>query len=357
VLAILAAGALAATGFVIVPRSLEALAWRQAADDPPALARLGLRQALTPVRVTAEIDAALAGNDGDLGASFVALADREGVTVDPSQRTRVTAALDASQAPAQMARDFAQGFATGKAAALPGYAGIIAGDLTAYGDIRDLWREGAKLWTGEPHDELVLGLAAVGLALTGMTVATIGSALPARGGVTLVKAARKSGRLSPTLAASTTHILHEAVDLKALQGAVRSAARFDVSGAREGVRAAVRPAALGRLRGIADNSLVFYRRAGARATQDALGLAHDAGEVRKAARLAEHYGSSTRAALKVLGRGALVLVGSLMTLAGWVLTGLVWLWATLLGVAALTRWLTRWLWPRRPARTRFSMIL
>jgi len=86
----------------------------------------------------------------------------------------------------------------------------------------------------------------------------------------------------------------------------------------------------------------------ARATQDALGLAHDAGEVRRAARLAENYGSGTRAILKVLGRGALVLVGGRITLAGGMLTGVVWLWATLLGVAALTRWL----WPRRPAQTR-----
>jgi hypothetical protein len=31
------------------------------------------------------------------------------------------------------------------------------------------------------------------------------------------------------------------------------------------------------------------------------------------------------------------------------LTGVGWLWATVLGVAALTRWL----WPRRPAQIRF----
>jgi len=339
-----------------VPRSLEALAWHQTADDPPALAKLGLRQALTPARTAEEIEATLAGNDVDLAASFVALADREGVAVDPSQRARVMAAADASHAPGQITQDFAQGFARGEAATLPGYAGMVAGDLTAYGDIRDLWREGTKLWAGQPYDELVLGLAAVGLALTGITVATIGSALPARGGVTLVKAARKSGRLSPALAASTARVLHVAVDLKALHDAVRSAARLDVARARQGVRTAVRPAALGRLRAVADDSLVLYRRAGARTTQDALGLAHDAGEVRKAARLAEHYGGSTRAVLKILGRGALVLVGSLMTFAGWMLAGVVWLWATVLGVAALTRALTRWFWPRWPAQTRSPAV-
>jgi hypothetical protein len=83
-----------------------------------------------------------------------------------------------------------------------------------------------------------------------------------------------------------------------------------------------------------------------------IGLEHDAGEVHRAGRLAEHYEGSTRAVLKVLGRGALVLVGSLMSLAGWMLTGIVWLWATLLGVVALTRGLARGVWPRRPAQTR-----
>ncbi|MFL5360286.1 MAG: hypothetical protein ACJ79W_26630 [Myxococcales bacterium] len=313
-----------------------------------------LEKALTPSVVAAEIDVALAAEDPDLAASFLTLADQHGLIIAPGQRTRVAEALKASEAPGQIATEFAEGFATGEATSLSGMAGILAGDITAYGDLRDLWREGSKLWNGEPHDELVLGLAAVGLGLTGLTVATAGGALPARSGLTLVKTARKAGKLSPALAARTTRVLQDVVDLGALKAAAKSAARFNVTAAREAVQGAIRPTHLARLRGLADDGVTLYRRAGARAAQETLALAQNAGEVKKAARLAERYGSGTRAVLKVLGRGAFLLAGALVTLASWALTATLWLWAALAFIVALTRWLTRLLWPRRRRRRRWQ---
>ena len=49
---------------------------------------------------------------------------------------------------------------------------------------------------GEPADELVLGLAGVGLAVTAGTYASLGAGAPGRIGLTVVKAARKTGRMS-----------------------------------------------------------------------------------------------------------------------------------------------------------------
>ncbi|WP_048709234.1 hypothetical protein [Microvirga massiliensis] len=350
VLLVAAALVLIAIGFRISPYAREALAWWE--DDPQALAAMRLEKALTPSVVAAEIDVALAAEDPDLAASFLTLADQHGLMVAPVQRARVAEALKASEAPGQIATEFAEGFATGEATSLPGMAGILAGDVTAYGDLRDLWREGSKLWNGEPHDELVLGLATVGLGLTGLTVATAGGALPARSGLTLVKTARKAGKLSPALAARTARVLQDVVDLGALKAAAKSAARFNVTAAREAVQGAIRPAHLARLRGLADDGVTLYRRAGARAAQETLALAQNAGEVKKAARIAERYGSGTRAVLKVLGRSAFVLVGALVTLASWALTATLWLWAALAFIIALTRWLTRLLWPRRRRRKR-----
>src|SRR4029079_17673750 len=74
-------------------------------------------------------------------------------------------------------------------------AGTTLGDLFVFGDIRDALREGTRYVRGEQVDRLVLGLAATGIAITAGTYATFGAAAPARAGVTLVKAARKTGRL------------------------------------------------------------------------------------------------------------------------------------------------------------------
>jgi hypothetical protein len=349
-LLLVVASLLVVAGVRMLPYAREALAWWE--DDPPALAALRLEKSLTSSRVVAEIEAAFAARDPDLAASFLALADRSGLPVAPEQRRRVADALAAGDAPGQMAAEFAEGLATGEATSWSGMAGILAGDLTVYGDLRDLWHQGSKLWAGEPHDELVLGLATVGIGLTGVTIATAGGALPARGGLTLLKTARKAGKLSPALAAGTTRVLRDVVDLGALRGAAKATARFDVTAAREAVQGAIRPAHLARLRGLADDGMVLYRRAGPRATQDALALAQNAGELKKAARIAESYGSGTRAVLKILGRGAFVLAGALITLAGWMITGLLWIWTVLALVVVLTRWLTRLLWPSRRARRR-----
>jgi hypothetical protein len=75
------------------------------------------------------------------------------------------------------------GFATGEPNDGAGLAGTATGDLFGFGDIRDAVREGGRLALGQPADELVLGLAGVGLAITAGTYATLGAAVPARVGL------------------------------------------------------------------------------------------------------------------------------------------------------------------------------
>ena len=55
-----------------------------------------------------------------------------------------------------------------------GLAGTALGDLFVFGDIRDAVREGSRYAHGETDDELVLGLACVGIALTAGTYASFG---------------------------------------------------------------------------------------------------------------------------------------------------------------------------------------
>src|SRR5690606_22123293 len=80
--------------------------------------------------------------------------------------------------------------------------------------------EGKRLVSGEEVDQLVLGLAAAGLAITAMTYASAGAASPVRAGLSLVKGARKTGRLSEGLAQWGARSAREVVDGPALRQAV-----------------------------------------------------------------------------------------------------------------------------------------
>ncbi|WP_328986308.1 hypothetical protein [Thiorhodovibrio winogradskyi] len=91
-------------------------------------------------------------------------------------------------------------------------AGVIT-DFFVIGDLRDLAAQGSNWVQGEEVDEVVAALAAIGVVATAAqvasaaaTVGTAGAAAPAaagttgvKGGVTILKAARKLGKLPPWL--------------------------------------------------------------------------------------------------------------------------------------------------------------
>src|SRR5439155_1317092 len=92
-------------------------------------------------------------------------------------------------------------------------------DLAVFGDIRDVVREGKHLAMGEDTDRLVLGLATAGLAVTAATYISVGGMAPVRAGLTLVKDARKVGRLGEGLAEWTGRSVRQMVDTPVLQNA------------------------------------------------------------------------------------------------------------------------------------------
>ncbi len=186
----LAIGALA-----IAPRAYEAQWLLAAQDDPAALADHAVARSLTTATAEREINAALAVNDADLAKSFLDLAHDHKVRVDPALSEKVEVAVADAASTSRSLESFARGLITGEPDDLSGLAGTAVGDLFVFGDIRDAVREGSRLATGQDANELILGLACVGLVVTAGTYATVGLAAPARAGLTVVKAAGKTGRI------------------------------------------------------------------------------------------------------------------------------------------------------------------
>jgi hypothetical protein len=177
---------LAIAALTFGPRGFEAQSFLIAQDDPSELVERRLDRAFTAAVAAREIRAALAADDAELAASFVELARDRNVPVEAALAAQVEAANTTAANATRAAGSFARGLVVGEPEDLVGLVGTTVGDLFVIGDIRDAVREGTRLAMGEPADELVLGLAGLGLAVTAGTYATLGAGAPGRVGLSVI---------------------------------------------------------------------------------------------------------------------------------------------------------------------------
>jgi hypothetical protein len=311
-----AAVALALVSAYVVPRAVAALG---GLDDPARIADYALDGRFDAGVAQREIAAALAAHDADLAQSFVDLAADRHVAIDPAQVEKVNAATAEAATTRHKVESFARGLVTGEPDDMAALAGTTLGDLFVFGDIRDALREGKRLATGEQADELVLGLACVGIAITAGTYATFGAAAPARVGLTLAKAARKTGRISAEFAASLAPLVRRAVDWRPLRRAATNVSLAGPALAERAAREAVKVERAGGLLQLAGDVGRVERAAGGRAALDGLKIAKEPADITRVAKLAEKEGSRTRAILKVAGRGAITIAAFAIDASIWLL--------------------------------------
>ena len=307
-----ALGVFAVLAASMTPRGFNALALFAIQDDPVAIAARALDEKFNGAVANREIAAALAAKDADLAQSFVDLAAERQVAIDPQLAADVTAARAQSASARGQAASFTRGLITGEPTDGAALAGTAVGDLFVFGDLRDLTREGIHSGRGEPVDELVVGLAAAGVAITAGTYATLGVIAPLRVGLTLIKAAVRTGRLSVDLTAALGRLLRQAFvrgpgSLVAVR-AVRETVKVERAG--------------GLLHFVRDIGRVESK-AGTQAALDGLKIAESPAEMSRLAKLAEKEGSKTRAIFKLLGRGAITLAAAAADLAMWMLGALI----------------------------------
>jgi hypothetical protein len=353
-LALAVASAFAA--LAAAPRAFEAQFLLAAEDDPAALADHAVARSFDAAVAAREIDAALAANDPDLAMSFLALARERNLPIDPTLAEKVERANAGLAIAVRSLGSFARGLVAGEAEDVPGLAGTAVGDLFVLGDVRDALREGTRLAGGRDGDELVLGLACVGLAVTAGTYATVGAAAPARVGLTVVKAARKTGRLGGAMAAWINRSLREVVDWTALKRAINSASIAEPAAAMRGAREAVRIEKAQELVRLVGDVGRVQARAGTRAALDGLKLAEGSRDMSKIARLAAAKGGKTRAILKLAGRSAIVLTVGTFNLATWLFWAIVTLFSFVSSLKRMTERITERYCVRRKLR-RVRLVL
>jgi len=334
------------------PHARDAGALLATQDDPAALSDIRLNSALrnSPELIAQNIEAALAANDADLAKSFMELAEAKNIPVSEDLSRRVADAVTEENSTSHFAKRFATGLVTGNADDVASLSGTVAGDLFVFGDIRDVVREGKHLAMGEDTDRLVLGLAAAGLAVTAATYVSVGGAAPVRAGLTLVKDARKVGRLGEGLTQWAGRSAREMVDAPMLQNAVATASVARPGEAITAIKAAFRAEKAGGLVRLAKDVGRIGEKAGTKGALDTLRIAEGPKDVTRAARLAEAKGGQTRAIVKLLGRGALLLAAGAFNLTLWVFGALLALFGLLSSIKAATERLTMSYLQRKKAR-------
>ncbi len=320
--ALVAAALLAGLACYVVPRGLDANTQLAGEDDPAQIADRALDHTFDAERAQREIAAALTAKDPELAQSFVELAADRHVTIDPALTAQVDAAVAEAATARHAAESFALGLATGEPNDMAGLAGTTLGDLLVIVDIRDAVREGGRMALGQPADELVLGLACVGLAITAGTYATLGAAAPARIGLSVAKVARKTGQLGGELAGYMARALRGVVDWGRLKQAIVGASISEPALAIHAAREAVKVERAGGIMNLARDVGRVQAKAGTQAALDSLKIAETPREMAQVAKLAEKEGGKTRAILKTLGRGAIALTMAAFDLGLWILGAL-----------------------------------
>jgi len=338
------AGAVASAAVfaVVWPHAREAAALLRAQDDPAQLSDLRVDSALrnNDSVIGQGVTQALDANDADLAKSFADLAQDKGIKLPSGVTERVEAAVADENSTVSTARRFATGFVTGEADDVASLSGTVAGDLFVFGDIRDVVREGKRLAMGEDADQLVLGLASVGLVVTAATYVSVGGATPVRAGLSMVKDARKVGRLGAGLTEWAGRSARGVVDAPMLQQAVATASIARPGQTMSAMKAAFKAEKAGALVRFAKDVGRVGEKAGTKGALDVLRIADGPQDVARAARLAESKGSQTRAIVKILGRGALLLTAGAFNLAWWVLAALLALFGFITSIKAATERLT-----------------
>ena len=183
----------------------------------------------TPGKINTLILDALERDDIEEADMYVEIAKFLDFEIPPSTITKISDAHELSATVVRNTLQFGEGFVTGKGDSNAGLAGAVTSDLTVIGDLRDIATEGTKFLAGQEYSELILGLSVIGVGVTAATIATGGGGIIAKAGVSLIKAAKRTGRLTNEFATALTRLTTDAVNMPLLRQTLRSTDLTDLT--------------------------------------------------------------------------------------------------------------------------------
>ena len=304
---------------------------------------------LPPEQYIAEIETALAARDGDMARSLIALAQAQDVAVPEALLVELNALP-----PVDMGNVVSQGWnciVNGDFDSEAGFACVVATDLTSVGDVRDLVAQGGNYLTGQPVNYFTLGIASVGLTLTGATIMTGGGMLPLRAGASFLKAANKVGKMPPRLVAEMSTMLARSINRGALDEALTMAREFRIGEIGRPLGRLFNPKSIEKVTDLATDFGKIGTVGGVRAMKLSVESAASTRDVKVLAKTAEKYQGKFPAVMKMLGRGVVRLADLLWTIGGWFVAAALWLlsmaWFTLRSTTKVAKFTGKMMFRRR----------
>jgi hypothetical protein len=338
---------LAMTAPVVLPKAWQAIEiWRSwneqfeivesrietvSSDDPEELTAYHLRD-VPPARYGEQIGQALDDGDFDLAISVADLARQRGIKIPPELAEK----LDAIQ-PDSLAVNIWDGV-RGESDTVEGLAAEIAADLFVIGDIRDLVKQVGAI---PNQDNVVIALAAAGLVGTVATAVSAGGTLPAKFGISILKVAKRTGKLNVKFMDELLSLTARAIDLPALREVASRAKKLDWTGAAAASGKILDKKVLDQLTNTGATLGTIASTRGPKATLKSLEIAESMGELATLGKISNKSGNAYRGILTMSGgkilkpivkvnrikktvqRGAMAFT-ALAELVGWLLTGVLW---------------------------------
>lgn len=160
-----------------------------------------------------QIQLAIEGKDIELADSIVLLAQQQNVMLDSKILEDLEQEKGFWETSTRVGQDIWSGVSTGESVGAAGLSAAIVSDMTSIGDIRDFASE-IKRWPDQ--DNVVLVFAGTGILMTGATVASVGAVAPLKAGMSIVKLAKKTGKLSKGLSVQIKNISKDVIDKEML---------------------------------------------------------------------------------------------------------------------------------------------
>lgn len=247
--------------------------------------------ASTPEELLRRAEQALADDDAELAESLSRIAADRDDPFPAELAEKIDAAGKFSFK--RSALEIWKGATTGRADTVTAFAASVAADAVV-GDARDLATEIAKY---PDQDNFTLFIAATGLAMTADTFLTTGAALPLKGGVSLLKTARKLGKIPKSLEEDMVRLGRRSIDGEALAGLRRPVGSLDVAGLARDGRRLIRPDAIKTVGEAAGAVYSVSAKQGYRAAMQTIENAGDIGDLQKLGAAAEKLGPKYRGTL------------------------------------------------------------
>jgi len=222
---------------------------------------------------------------------------------------------------------FTSGFFSGESKSVVGMSGSIVSDLTLYGDVRDLKKEGSKYIEDEPYDTFILNISLVGIGLSASQLLSAGASTPLKVGASVLKVAKKTGQLTKPFTKVLSKRLSKTVDTKLLK-TLDFHSIFKLENSAKTIEKSIN---LKPVKTLFNDVNVIKTNTSMIDTISLMKYVDTPKELKKIGKISHTYKTNTKGVMKVLGKGALRAGKSVIKWTSKLIWGMIGLLASALG--------------------------